>query len=292
MEVKNLLTVKKIVETGSYQNAAKSLDYSQSTITFQIKQLEKELGYQIFNRQGHSMVLSSNGKKIMPMINQILSTVDEIENIDKKNNISGEVILAVPESLITYQLQPLLREFKKIAPNARLIIKVMNCFAIQDQVNQGNIDLGIHYDVGNDESVYQKKLHNFSLALVCSPLLLSQKDKDFTTRNQIKDICHIQNDTNALYLKYFHQYLKNKNIVLSNTLELWSIESIKQSVHSNLGIAFLPRFTVEKEIENGFLQEIPLKDFSYELQAVASYKRNHFQNNATKLLINLLNKYF
>ena len=40
MELKNLYTVKKILETGSFQNAAKSLNYAQSTITFQIRQLE------------------------------------------------------------------------------------------------------------------------------------------------------------------------------------------------------------------------------------------------------------
>ena len=48
MELKYLVTVKKVIETGSYQKAAAALNYAQSTITFQIRQLEQEFGAQLF----------------------------------------------------------------------------------------------------------------------------------------------------------------------------------------------------------------------------------------------------
>ena len=51
MELKYLYTVKKILETGSYQNAAQALNYAQSTITFQIKQLETELSIKLFEKR-------------------------------------------------------------------------------------------------------------------------------------------------------------------------------------------------------------------------------------------------
>lgn len=51
MELKYLYTVKKILETGSYQNAAQALNYAQSTITFQIKQLETELSIKLFEKK-------------------------------------------------------------------------------------------------------------------------------------------------------------------------------------------------------------------------------------------------
>ena len=48
MELKSLYTIKKIIETGSYLGASKALSYAQSTITFQVKQLEAELDVQLF----------------------------------------------------------------------------------------------------------------------------------------------------------------------------------------------------------------------------------------------------
>ncbi len=50
MELKYLYTVKKIIETGSYQSAAAALNYAQSTITFQVRQLENELSVKLFEK--------------------------------------------------------------------------------------------------------------------------------------------------------------------------------------------------------------------------------------------------
>ena len=49
MDTRNLLTFKTILAEGSFQKAARRLNYSQSTITFQIRQLENELSVQLFD---------------------------------------------------------------------------------------------------------------------------------------------------------------------------------------------------------------------------------------------------
>lgn len=63
MELKNLYTFKKIIEKRSYLKAAEFLNYSQSTITFQMKQLEKELNIKLFEKKENKMSLSKEGKK-------------------------------------------------------------------------------------------------------------------------------------------------------------------------------------------------------------------------------------
>src|SRR5574344_759916 len=166
MEIKNILTVKKIVETGSYKKTAEILNYAQSTITFQIKQLEKELHIQLFEKRGSRMVLTQEGEEILPLVNNVLDSANILSN---HNNIisglHGQLTVAIAESLITYQLQDVLREFKKAAPDVRLILKVMNCFAISDQLCTSNcdIDLAIHYDVGKYPASIKKKDAHFSV---------------------------------------------------------------------------------------------------------------------------------
>ena len=54
MNTKNLITLKTILETGSFQNAADKLNYTQSTVTFQMKQLEEELSIKLFEKIGIS----------------------------------------------------------------------------------------------------------------------------------------------------------------------------------------------------------------------------------------------
>ncbi|KAF5075977.1 LysR family transcriptional regulator [Acetobacterium wieringae] len=289
MELKNLLTVKKIIETGNYKNAARALNYAQSTITFQMKQLESELGIQIFEKNGNRMELTQAGLSILPIIDRILASTKELICYkDSIGEIRGTLKVALPETLITYQIQPILRAFKEKAPNVKLSLQVMNCYAIQENLINGNIDIAIHYEISKyPRSITTNAIKTYPLVLVASPAL-DENQRDFISSGQKKSICHIQNDPNALYLKIFNQYLKEKDIVLDTELELWSIETIKQSVMSNLGIAYLPRFTVETELKQGKMIGIETEINNGEITAVFAYNKIKWMSPALRLFLQLL----
>ena len=67
MELKYLNTFKTILETGSFLNAARKLNYTQSTITFQIQQLEEELSVKLFEKIGRKMIITQAGKECFLM---------------------------------------------------------------------------------------------------------------------------------------------------------------------------------------------------------------------------------
>ena len=62
MEVRNLVTFLKVTELKSFSRAAEALDYSQSAVTVQIQQLERELGVQLFDRIGKTVSITQYGK--------------------------------------------------------------------------------------------------------------------------------------------------------------------------------------------------------------------------------------
>lgn len=293
MELKYLITVKKIIETGSYQRAALALHYAQSTITFQIRQLEQELGAQLFERSGSRMVLTQAGEELIPLIDKVLDSVDMLKNHCKvRDGLHGTLTIALPESLLTYQLQNVLKEFKEKAPRVQMCLKVMNCFAIRDQMRGSDIDIAIHYDVGEySKSFTTRQLKTFPLALVCSPVL-SEDDRDFISPNQHKALCHIQNDRDALSLKIFQQYLGDKAITMETELEVWSMESIKRSVISNLGVAFLPRFTVEEELHTGALIALPTEIAKPEMTAIYVTSKGRWKSPAMELFSQILAERF
>ena len=289
MELKYLVTVKKIIETGNYQSAARALNYAQSTITFQMKQLEKELGFQLFEKNGNRMELTQAGINVLPIIERILDATEELTSYGTDvDEVRGTLKVALPESLITYKIQPILRYFRQKAPNVKLSLQVMNCYEIQAQLMKGNIDLAIQYEVGKyPNSIVAQEIDSYPLILVGSPVL-DDLQRNFISPDQRKGLCHISNDPNALYLKIFNHYIKDKNIVLDTELELWSIESIKQSVMSNLGIAYLPLFAVEREISTGKLIKLDA-DINYkEIKAIYAYNRNRWMSPAMDLFIQLI----
>ena len=66
MDLKYLQTFAAIVEEGSFTKAARKLNYTQSTITFQMDQLERELSARLFEKVGRNMVLTKAGESLIP----------------------------------------------------------------------------------------------------------------------------------------------------------------------------------------------------------------------------------
>lgn len=149
MDIKYMKTFKTILETGSFQKAAERLNYAQSTVTLQIQSLEQELSVKLFDKIGRKMQLTQAGQDLVPYIDAVLDAAQELDNYGKsKDQLSGTLRVAVPETLLTYKLQPVLREFREQAPDVRLSLDIPNCYVIQEQVKNGSVDLGIHYDIG------------------------------------------------------------------------------------------------------------------------------------------------
>ena len=63
MDLKNLMTFIHVAELNSFTRAGQKLGFSQSTVSFQIRQLEKELGTQLFERINHTVVLTEKGRR-------------------------------------------------------------------------------------------------------------------------------------------------------------------------------------------------------------------------------------
>lgn len=293
MDIRHFKTFKSIIEEGSFSNAASKIGYTQSTVTSQIQQLEQELSIKLFEKIGRNMVLTPIGKELISYTDELLETVKKIESIGKNDNIPrGKLKIAIADSLMSYKLKDVLSLFKQKAPNVSISIVSLNCFVINDMLVKGEVDIGLLYDVGtHKESLTSVQLTQFPLALVCSPLL--EHDKiDFCTQNQAIDTSLIINEPNCIYRKIFETYLRSNNITLNSTIELWSIEAIKNCVSSNLGISFLPRFVIENELKNNKLKEIKANCSDSKITAIYSYHKNKWISPAMSLFMQLVEENF
>lgn len=274
MDLKYLKTVQTIQAAGSFQKAAALLNYAPSTVTFQVQQVESQLGVRLFTKVGRQMVLTAQGTAAMPLIDQLLADEAALERFAQNaDGPVGRLVVAVPETLLTYQLQGVLHDFKVQAPGVELVIRVLNCYDIYAQMADGQVDLAVHYDVRDyPASIHTEVYGEYELALVGSPMLTAQQ-QDFITPGQTKTVCGLMNDPHARYLELFNAYLAAKRIRLQPNMELWSIEAIRNSAISGLGVAFLPKFCVQAQLDSGQLIELPTEMADKKLTAVYAYRQ-------------------
>lgn len=291
MDTKYLLTFKTILEQGTLKKAAQKLNYSPSTVTAQIQNLEEELSVQLFERVGRRIKLSQAGKDLLPSIETILNAAEFMKSYQNNGeSLIGRLQVAVPETILTYRIQPVLKKFRLIAPKVNLSLQSLNCYEIRDNVENGTFDLGIHYNIGGyEKSIISESLGEFQLVLIGNSEL-NLADYDFKRSKQKINLCLLTDDKQSVYQKKIDSYLNQKKITLNGLMELGSIEAIKRSILSNLGIAFLPRFTVEEELINGRFKEIPtdLKDAT--LNAVYIYHKNKWVSPEMKTFLSLIEK--
>ena len=289
MELKYLNTFKVIVEEGGFTKAAERLNYTQSTITFQIGQLEQALSAKLFERIGRKMVLTKAGERLIPYVDDVLNSVDRLQNFEEDlTSWKGDLKIGVGETLLSYKLPPILKAFHAKAPNARLFLRSMNCYDIRDELISGTLDMGVFYhDVGGfGTSLEITPLKTYTMALAASQPV---KDRfpDFITPDQKIPVPFIINEPNCIFRQIFEQYLREKSILLDHTIELWSIQTIKQLVQNDVGVTYLPRFAVEQELTQGTLTEIPTELSDAAITAVCGYHKNKWVSPLMKLFLEL-----
>lgn len=291
MDIKYFRTFQTILETGSFQRAAARLNYAQSTVTLQIQQLEQELSVRLFEKIGRKMKLTQAGKELLPYIDTVLEAVERMENYSKNGGeLAGTLRVAMPETLLTYRMQPVLKEFHEQAPHIKFSLQTSNCYTIREQVISGDVDIGIHYDIGGyGKSIVVEPLRRYSLSLIASPQA-GEDACDFVTQGQRKKACLLTVDKSSIYHRILDDYLRKSDIVLSGEVEINSVEAVKRSVASNLGIAFLPSFAVEEEVRRGEVKQLRTNLECSEITSVCIYHKNKWVTPAMSLFFRVLKK--
>lgn len=288
MELHYLRTLKVITESTSFAEAAEKMNYTRSTVTFHVQQLEKEFGIPLFEKRGKKMCLTHEGKAILPYVETILNSYDQIL-ICGKTEISI-LRIAVPESLLTYRLQPVIWAFKEKMPMVDLRIQTHSCYDMNRLLINDKIDMAIHYDVGQkNANIVHKFMTKYPLVLFGS-ILLSDKEKDFRTPNQKKNFGFIDIEIDGIYKHSMDKMLSDHNITLSNGMVLGSLAAIIQCVKMKLGISVLPQFVVEEELNTNQLEALDGELVPNTVSVLYSYHKNRQISPAMHCLLDLIEK--
>jgi hypothetical protein len=291
MDTKNLGTFMTILETGSFQKAATQLNFAPSTVTSQIRQLEDEFSIQLFEKVGRKMELTQAGKDILPYVEKILQNVEQIMSYKKDaSELTGTLRLIAPDSIFIYVMQPVIKAILHDAPHIQLVINSCPSDDINDAIVNGSADIGIDCDKGNfPDSVLHPASGPFQACLIGSPFL-NPNELDFITPHQRKAIAMIYNEPNANYQKKIEAYLEEKDIVLRPSMKLQSIEAVKRSVMNNLGIAYVPKFSVEEELKSGALLQLSTDLDTCFYPAVCVYHRNKWISPQMEVAFTILSE--
>ena len=168
MELRHLRYFLAVADHLSFTHAADQLHVTQPTLSHQVKDLEEEIGSTLFDRVGRRVYLTPSGRALreyaqqaLNAINSATTAISELEGLTH-----GTLTLGVFESFSGSLLPPLLAEFSKLHPGVHITVHQLPTGQLEEQLDKGNLDLGIAYSPPATDNVVAENLFEEPLVLV------------------------------------------------------------------------------------------------------------------------------
>jgi len=144
MDLRSLRYFAETVRLNSFTQAAESLHVTQSTISKMVKQLEEEVGAQLLIREGRRLTLTDTGQVVYARGVEMLATMRQlaVEVRDTQTVDRGQLTVGIPP-MINLLFTPVLKAFRQRHPNITLTLQEDAGQAIERQVAQGELEIGM-----------------------------------------------------------------------------------------------------------------------------------------------------
>ena len=292
MELRNLVTFTHVAEQGSFTKAAELLGYSQSTVSFQIKQLEEELDCLLFERINHTITLTERGQELVVYAHKILALEEEFkEKPDKEKKLAGHVHLVVPDSVCDEMVNTHYIDFHNKYPLITIRFTTADTNVMFDMLDHNEADLIITLDRHSYNKDYViAKEQQLSMHFVTSSRSRFAGMKNLS----IQDIAgepFILTEYGQGYRRVLDRELAKRSIDITPVLEIGRTDMITSVLTQSNMISFLPDFVTKQLVETGELCYLDVCDMEIEIWKQLIYHKNKWMSRSLKTVLDYIREF-
>ncbi len=257
MEIIQLQSLYAIVSTGSFSGAGEKLGLTQSAISHQIRNLEREFKVKLFERKGKTMHLTEEGKILFDVVSDFLNDLDKLKTLfeDVGRSNVGHLAVAARSPVVTYLLPDVILKFKRLFPGIRL--KLISRGFVPELialVSEGVVDFAIAPKI--DE------IHSKNIAFVYwksfDTVLITARDHPLSTTKKAVDSADIAArppifyGAGAVIKPIVEDAFRKNNLQYEMVMEVDELENIKKYVERGIGVSILSTIAISDEDSNRF----------------------------------------
>ena len=288
MELRNLITFIYVADLGSFSKAAKQLDYSQSTISFQIKQLEDELGCLLFERINHTITLTERGRELVSYAHQIRALTDEFRENLEEEECKGHIHIVTPDSVCDGMISRNYMDFHQKYPDVSICFSTGDSGVMLDMLDHNEADVIITLDghIYNKDYIIAKE-EQIPMHFVAN----SNSKFAGVKKLSINDIINepfILTEHGQGYRRVFDNELAKKSLEIAPILEIGRTDMITALIAQGDMLSFLPDFVTKDMIESGLLCYLDVCDMNIEIWKQLIYHKNKWMSKSLKTFIDYI----
>ena len=285
MELRNLITFIHVAELGSFTKAAEQLGYSQSTVSFQIKQLEEELGCLLFERINHTITLTERGHELVSYAHGVRALMDEFKESLTKEELSGAIHIVTPDSICDDMINSHYIDFHEKYPSISIRFTTGDSALMLDMLDHNEADFIITLDsrLYNKDYIIAKE-QPLSMHFVANAASKFAGKKKLSVKDII-DEPFILTEHGQGYRRVLDRELAKMSLEITPVLEIGRTDIITAMIAGNNMVSFLPDFITKDLVDSGVLCYLDVCDIHIDIWKQLIYHKNKWMSKSLKTFI-------
>ena len=244
MELRHLLYFKTVAEELHFRKAALKLFISQPPLSRQIRQLEEELGAQLFDRNNKRVALTPAGLYFKRQVDNLFSSLEETKQVVKQlhDNLSGELKIGYISSTYHEYLIETLKEMRTVFPFLSVKLYEIPTVKQVKALEDGKLDIGIMRTPLHSEKLEVITLfHDPFILAVPGDMDVPELRQDLKTYLSEQPFIFFNRDYAPVYYQQLIEICQRMGFVPQISHEANNVHSILRLVEHGAGVSILPR---------------------------------------------------
>lgn len=293
MDINQIKCFISVAQTLNFSEAARRNYVSQSTVSRYISDLEKEFGVQLFTRSHRDVIITNEGKTLLPYAMEIVDTLKKAKTVIKQMHDGGQgkIIIGCDVTSLSFPSK-CISDFSRKYPEITIEVRQI------DDTDRTQVITGGDYDfcfmprdmVPESSGIESIVTHNESLAIVTAKNYKFNGRKSISLRDLADEklMLFSENVAPIVYMEIM-DLLRTFHISPNIESSFDDLVSMSVAVSSGIGVSIIP-YSLAKFLSSKYSDVFPIEDADTSVAYVMAWGKN-ISNPASKLFIEAVKKF-
>jgi DNA-binding transcriptional LysR family regulator len=254
--VKQLEAFIAVVESGSFQGAARRLNTTQPAISKRISELEATLGVRLFERTTRECHVTPRGRALVHYAQRIMRDLGDVKrSIGKRSSLAGHVRLGVVETIALVQLPKLLHSLAVDLPELKVDVEVSVSANLVRKVRQRELDVAVVVAPVVEQDVASEPFWDTKLTWIAAGA--DWKRKPLTIESLAEFPILVQ--TGSRHVPVVEGWFKSKGVRAKNIITCNSLSAAVKMTAAGVGLSLVPIDVARMELDAGTVTQVPVQ---------------------------------